>query len=131
MGKTRQEWNDLSEWTSDRMLSRVKFLRGKVEGIYAANIDSSPNENDALGDYCDEAVYILLSILKKVIKEKQWKDVTPLELFEGVYCEMSGWAWSAVLQRFVDTKDLVKQYQSNDSGTRSMVKQKLVSRGLI
>lgn len=131
MAKTRQEWNDISDWTSDKMLSRVKFLRAQIENIYAADIDASPNENERLGDHCDEAVYILLSILKKVIREKQWKDVTPIQLFEGVYCEMAGWAWSAVLQRFLDTKDLVSQYKSDDSMTREMLKPKLVSRGLI
>ena len=131
MAKTRQEWNDISDWSSEKMISRVEVLRTQMEDIYAADIDASPDGNEKLGDHCDEAVYLLLSILKRVIKEKQWKDATPLQLFEGVYCEMSGRIWTAVFNRFLDTKTLVAQYQSDDSVIRGMLKPKLVARGLI
>lgn len=131
MAKTRQEWNDLSDWASDKMVSRMKTLRKQIESIYAEDIDASSSTNENLSDCCDEAVYILLSILKIVIREKQWHNVTPIQLFEGVYCETSGWAWGIISQRFRDSKDLVSKYESNDPTTQSMIKPKLVARGFI
>ena len=130
MAKTQEKWKAIDEWSHERVLGRMKVLRAKIEQEYVRDISTSVASNSDLADYAYEAVYLLLMILRSVIKEKGWKDITPLELFEGVYQETTGYVWAAVHQRFAETKSLVDRYKTGSREDKSIVKPKLASRGL-
>jgi len=102
-----------------------------MESILAADVQATPESTPELGDLADETIYILLSMLRIVVLQNKWSDVTPLDLFEGVFYDTAGWAWSVVLGRFHDTKNLVSEYKSGDKYIKKSLTPKLVSRGLI
>lgn len=110
---------------------RIKHIHKSLESIASQDSSASPENNDRLACLTDEAVFILLSILKVIVKQNRWVDVTPLQLFEGVYCGLSGWSWAAILARFKDTQQLVHEYQTGDRYVKKSLKPKLVSRGII
>jgi len=134
MPKTRQEWKELDALSPKELTPRLGGLCRSIEQVRAKDVDVCSETCEELAGYTDECVYILLSLLKAVIKEEEWNDVTPMSLFTGVYSGLLyewGWVWAAVLLRFLDTKKLVSDYREGSSSTRHFVRPKLVSRGFI
>jgi hypothetical protein len=130
MAKTRREWNEISEWPSSKLIARAGVLRSQIETLCDSE-EAILNTSGRLSDLCDEVVYIFLCILRMVVREKKWKDITPLELFEFAYSGLTGVAWEASLSRFLDTKQLVEKYKSSPQKIRNLIKPKLISRGII
>lgn len=131
MAKSKQEWEEIDSWSHERLLARIKVLSREIEGVYAADIAATVESSQRLSDKADEMVYILLMLLKSVIKQKKWSGISPIDLFCGVYQECTGYVWAAVHSRFCESKQLVETFKKAGKDEKEFIKPKLVSRGFI
>jgi len=129
MSKTQEQWKELDRWTSDKSVQRIGVITAEIECMIEPTV--RPSMSDVLDDLADEAIVLMLNTLKQVVEEKRWTGVRPLDLFEGVYGELSGESWEVVVGRFLDTKRVVEAYREGAGKKKMDLKNKLIARGFI
>lgn len=113
---------EIRKWSKEKLLSRVRSL-----GEHLAKVPG-----DALAiPFIDELIVIYLEILGIVIREKKWKDASPLDMFVGVYGSMDHPAAKHIFERFFETKYLVDRFKKGGKAEKGRVRPQLVLRGMI
>jgi len=131
MAKKNKNWGEIDTWGPERLMARIKVLSHEIEGVYAANITANVDTSEKLAEKADEMVYILLMLFNSAKENKNWTEVSAIDLFTGIFFPCSGYVWAAVLSRFCESKSLVEMFKNSGMEERTEIKPKLFSRGFI
>jgi len=81
---------------------------------------------------CDKFIVLLLDTMSVVIEEKGWKDIKPIQMFDGMWGEIIKLKqFEEVYERFKETEGIINIFRQSEGPEKLAAKKELIERGII
>jgi len=81
---------------------------------------------------CDKFIVLLLDTMSVVIEEKGWKDIKPIQMFDGMWGEIIKLKqFEEVYERFKETEGIINIFRQSEGPEKLVAKKELIERGII